>query len=144
MIIVTKGKGIEKMIHMKQLTSKEEWAESYPIMSELRTELDIETYLQRLEACVQKESYMLFALYENTAIRALCGLCREFPFIKESTCGLRILLQRHLADQRDTAKCFWIMPQTGREKPDLVLSVFHLAFSVKTHIDFIQIKWVLL
>ncbi|MFB4365489.1 GNAT family N-acetyltransferase [Bacillus subtilis] len=61
------------MIHMKQLTSKEEWAESYPIMSELRTELDIETYLQRLEACVQKESYMLFALYENTAIRALCG-----------------------------------------------------------------------
>lgn len=50
------------MIHLKQLTTKEEWAESYPVMSELRTELDEETYLQRLEACVQKESYMLFAL----------------------------------------------------------------------------------
>ncbi|NTU26955.1 GNAT family N-acetyltransferase [Bacillus tequilensis] len=61
------------MIHMKQLTTKEEWAESYPVMSELRTELDEETYLQRLEACVQKESYMLFALYEGTSIRALCG-----------------------------------------------------------------------
>lgn len=132
------------MIHMKQLTSKEEWAESYPIMSELRTELDIETYLQRLEACVQKESYMLFAYMKIQQSERCAGLCREFPFIKESTCGLRILLQRHLADQRDTAKCFWIMPQTGREKPDLVLSVFHLAFSVKTHIDFIQIKWVLL
>ncbi|TYS22871.1 GNAT family N-acetyltransferase [Bacillus subtilis] len=61
------------MIHMKQLTTKEEWAESFPVMSELRTELDEETYLQRLEACVRKESYMLFALYEDTAIRALCG-----------------------------------------------------------------------
>ncbi|MER0468563.1 GNAT family N-acetyltransferase [Bacillus cabrialesii subsp. cabrialesii] len=61
------------MIHMKQLTTKEEWAESYPVMSELRTELDKETYLQRLEACVQKESYLLFALYEDTAIMALCG-----------------------------------------------------------------------
>ncbi|KAF1680377.1 GNAT family N-acetyltransferase [Bacillus sp. SKDU12] len=61
------------MIHIKQLTTKEEWAESYPVMGELRTELDIETYLQRLEACVQKESYMLFALYEDTEIRALCG-----------------------------------------------------------------------
>ncbi|MBU2660784.1 GNAT family N-acetyltransferase [Bacillus cabrialesii] len=61
------------MIHMKQLTTKEEWAESYPVMSELRTGLDEETYLQRLEACVQKESYLLFALYEDTAIRALCG-----------------------------------------------------------------------
>ncbi|MGY3182334.1 hypothetical protein ACVW1K_001134 [Bacillus subtilis] len=45
------------MIHMKQLTSKEEWAESYPIMSELRTELDIETYLQRLEACAERFVY---------------------------------------------------------------------------------------
>ncbi|MBG9768471.1 GNAT family N-acetyltransferase [Bacillus vallismortis] len=61
------------MIHMKQLTTKEEWAEAYSVMSELRTNLDKETYLQRLEACVQKESYMLFALYEGTAIRALCG-----------------------------------------------------------------------
>ncbi|MCY7782262.1 MULTISPECIES: GNAT family N-acetyltransferase [unclassified Bacillus (in: firmicutes)] len=61
------------MIHMKQLTTKEEWAESYPVMNELRTDLDKETYLQRLEACVRKESYMLFALYEDTAIRALCG-----------------------------------------------------------------------
>ncbi|MCY8308822.1 GNAT family N-acetyltransferase [Bacillus vallismortis] len=61
------------MIHTKQLTTKEEWAEAYSVMSELRTDLDKETYLQRLEACVQKESYMLFALYEGTAIRALCG-----------------------------------------------------------------------
>lgn len=58
---------------MKQLTTKEEWAEAYLVMSELRTDLDKETYLQRLEACVQKESYMLFALYEGTDIRALCG-----------------------------------------------------------------------
>ncbi|MDR4226953.1 GNAT family N-acetyltransferase [Bacillus mojavensis] len=61
------------MLHIKQLTTREEWMDAYPVMHELRTELDEETYLHRLERCVQKESYMLFALYEDKAIRALCG-----------------------------------------------------------------------
>lgn len=50
------------MLHIKQLTTREEWMEAYPVMHELRTELDEKTYLHRLERCVQKESYMLFAL----------------------------------------------------------------------------------
>ncbi len=38
-----------------------------------KAQQDVKPRVLTDEACVQKESYMLFALYENTAIRALCG-----------------------------------------------------------------------
>lgn len=79
------------MIHLKQLTTKEEWAESYPVMSELRTELDEETYLQSLKPVYRKNRICCLPYMRVQQSGRCAARCREYPFIKGSTYGLRIL-----------------------------------------------------
>ncbi|MBT2688786.1 GNAT family N-acetyltransferase [Bacillus sp. ISL-47] len=58
---------------IKELSNPHEWKEAYPIMKQLRTHLDEETYLELVSEAVQKEGYKLAALYEAGKMKAVTG-----------------------------------------------------------------------
>ncbi|MED3713873.1 GNAT family N-acetyltransferase [Bacillus thermocopriae] len=60
-------------ITIKELTTKQEWMDAFPVMKQLRTHLDEESYLKLVEEAVQKEGYRMVALYENGKIVAVSG-----------------------------------------------------------------------
>jgi len=55
------------------LTKKEEWLEAFPVMKQLRTQLDLPSYLHLVEESINKENYQLVALYAEDKMVALCG-----------------------------------------------------------------------
>lgn len=57
---------------IRELTKKEEWIEAFSLMKELRTHLDLDTYLSLLEE-MRLQGYRLFALEENGRLVALAG-----------------------------------------------------------------------
>ncbi|GAA5344539.1 GNAT family N-acetyltransferase [Planifilum fimeticola] len=58
---------------IRELTKKDEWIEAFPLMKELRTHLDQDTYLSLLEE-MRPQGYRLFALEENGRMVALAGV----------------------------------------------------------------------
>jgi len=62
-----------------ELTTIEQWTEAFPIMSQLRSNLMIETYLELLSQ-MKKEGYRLFALLSENKIVALVGLSWRVNF----------------------------------------------------------------
>ena len=58
---------------IKELRSKEEIAQAYPIMHQLRTHLDENLYWELVEEAREKDQYKLFALYEKDRMVAVTG-----------------------------------------------------------------------
>lgn len=62
-----------------RLTSEEEFANSFPLMRELRTHLSLQTYLERLQD-MANEGYELWALSLNGEMKALAGIAFRTNF----------------------------------------------------------------
>ncbi len=60
-----------KMI--KNLNSKDEIMDAFPVMSQLRTHLDINTYVELVMEAMEKEQYKLYALVDSDEIVAVVG-----------------------------------------------------------------------
>ncbi|MGJ7913252.1 GNAT family N-acetyltransferase [Neobacillus sp. LXY-1] len=60
-------------IIIKELTNKREWLEAFPVMQQLRTHLDEDSFLEIVEEAVAKEDYRLAAVFENDQIVAVTG-----------------------------------------------------------------------
>ncbi|UOR11194.1 GNAT family N-acetyltransferase [Halobacillus amylolyticus] len=58
---------------IKELQSHKAILEAFPVMNQLRTHLDEETYLALVTEAKEKESYRLFALYDRGEIVAVTG-----------------------------------------------------------------------
>ncbi|MCM3764540.1 GNAT family N-acetyltransferase [Neobacillus niacini] len=58
---------------IKQLKTKQEWLEAFPVMKQLRTHLNEESFLELMEEAVEKEDYQMAALYEDNQVRAVIG-----------------------------------------------------------------------
>ncbi|OIK09759.1 GNAT family N-acetyltransferase [Bacillus sp. MUM 116] len=58
---------------IKVLKNPKEWKEAFPVMKQLRTHLDENSFLQLVQEAVEKEGYQLAALYENEKIVAVTG-----------------------------------------------------------------------
>lgn len=58
---------------IEQLTSEEEFVEAYPVMKQLRTDIDEPTYLERLRSA-QSTGYRMFAMRAHDEIVALAGI----------------------------------------------------------------------
>ncbi|WP_110926439.1 GNAT family N-acetyltransferase [Bacillus massiliglaciei] len=58
---------------IKELETEQEWKEAYPVMKQLRTKLDEESYLQLVQEAVEKEHYKMAALYKDQEIVAVTG-----------------------------------------------------------------------
>lgn len=51
-------------MEIKELKSKDEFVKAFPVMKQLRTHLDEETYLDLVFEAREKDHYRLFALYD--------------------------------------------------------------------------------
>lgn len=60
-------------MEIEELQTQEEWQEAFPVMRELRTTLDEQTYLNLIASMV-KEGYRLFALRDSDIIVSLAGI----------------------------------------------------------------------
>jgi len=60
-------------ITIKELQSREEFHEAFPIMNQLRTHLDEATYLDLVTEAKEIDMYRLFALYDQEEIVAVTG-----------------------------------------------------------------------
>lgn len=58
---------------IRELVSTEEWREAFPVMKQLRTHLDEETYLRYLEQ-MSADGYRLFGLFSGGELAALAGV----------------------------------------------------------------------
>ncbi|WP_339229226.1 GNAT family N-acetyltransferase [Oceanobacillus sp. FSL K6-2867] len=58
---------------IKELQTKEEIVEAYPVMRELRTHLSEQSYLDLVKEAREKDSYRIFALYDQGEIAAVVG-----------------------------------------------------------------------
>ncbi len=58
---------------IKTLKSKEELAKAFPIMNQLRTHLDVYTYLDLVEDAQQYDQYQMAALYDQGEMVAVVG-----------------------------------------------------------------------
>lgn len=58
---------------IKEMKSAEEIREAFLVMSELRTNLDEESYLEYVDEARKKDMYHLYALYEEGEIVAVIG-----------------------------------------------------------------------
>ena len=73
------------MIQTKELTNENEWIEAFTIMKQLRTHLDLATYLELVHEAQKKEHYRMFALFVQDEIAAVIG------FMPMTTLVLRTL-----------------------------------------------------
>jgi len=64
---------INEQLLIKELTTEEEWKSAFPVMKQLRTQLDLDTYLALVSESVQKKGYRMIALCNQKEIVALCG-----------------------------------------------------------------------
>ncbi|WP_163527484.1 GNAT family N-acetyltransferase [Halobacillus ihumii] len=60
-------------VEIKELQSETEILEAFPVMRQLRTHLDQETYLALVTEAREKDSYQLFALYDQGEVVAVTG-----------------------------------------------------------------------
>ncbi|MGM0840327.1 MAG: GNAT family N-acetyltransferase [Bacillota bacterium] len=67
------------MVTIKELQTRSEMIQAYPVMNELRTDLSEKTYLALVED-MRKEGYRLFALYEENEIVSLTGIGERVNF----------------------------------------------------------------
>ncbi|GAA3328132.1 hypothetical protein GCM10020331_070870 [Ectobacillus funiculus] len=61
------------MVRIKELLTKQQWLEAYPVMKQLRTHLDETSYVELIQQAVENEGYKLFALFEKDTIVAAVG-----------------------------------------------------------------------
>lgn len=58
---------------IKELQSQDEILQAFPVMKQLRTHLNEESYLNLVTQAQEKEYYRMFALYDNEEIVAVVG-----------------------------------------------------------------------
>ncbi|QQK81493.1 GNAT family N-acetyltransferase [Salicibibacter cibi] len=58
---------------VKELISKHEWLEAFPIMNQLRSHLNEKEYVELVAEAREKDMYRLFALYDQGEIVAVTG-----------------------------------------------------------------------
>lgn len=62
-----------KSLLIKELYEREDIIEAFPIMKQLRTHLDQQTYLELVQEAQEKDQYKMAALYEDGQIAAVTG-----------------------------------------------------------------------
>jgi hypothetical protein len=66
-------------LHVEELNTEAGWREAYPVMQQLRTDLDPDTYLS-LVTTMAADGYRLFALRVDGSIVALAGVALRTNF----------------------------------------------------------------
>lgn len=61
------------MVNIKELLTKQQWLEAFPVIKQLRTHLDETRYVELIQQAVENEGYKLFALFEKDTIVAAVG-----------------------------------------------------------------------
>lgn len=59
--------------NIRELVSRAEWLDAFPVMKQLRTHLDEDTYLEYLEQ-MTANGYRLFGLFSDGELAALAGV----------------------------------------------------------------------
>jgi GNAT superfamily N-acetyltransferase len=58
---------------IRELRTVTEWKAAFPVMNQLRTDLDEETYLEIVTQATRNEDYHLFAVFEGEYVVAVTG-----------------------------------------------------------------------
>lgn len=61
------------MVEIKELLTKQQWLEAFPVIKQLRTHLEETSYVELVQHAVENEGYKLFALFEEDTIVAAVG-----------------------------------------------------------------------
>lgn len=62
-----------RRLRIKELQSRTEMMEAFPVMKQLRTHLDEKVYLELVSEAQEKEGYKMFALFHDSDIVAVIG-----------------------------------------------------------------------
>ncbi|TCS93231.1 GNAT family N-acetyltransferase [Hazenella coriacea] len=60
-------------ISIKELVTENDWKEAFPVMKQLRTHLNEETYISLVHQAKEENEYKLWGLYEENNIKAVIG-----------------------------------------------------------------------
>ena len=70
------------MIAIREIEEEDNFKKAYPVMSQLRTQLSEEEYLNLLEP-MRKQGYRLIALFEDEQVKALAGIIELTNFYND-------------------------------------------------------------
>ncbi|MFY0760473.1 GNAT family N-acetyltransferase [Metabacillus dongyingensis] len=70
------------MIAIREIEEEENFKKAYPVMSQLRTQLSEEEYLNLLKP-MRKQGYRLIALFEDEQVKALAGIIELTNFYND-------------------------------------------------------------
>ena len=70
-------------LRIKELIEATQWIDAFPLMSQLRTELQVDEYVKLLNK-MTKEGYRLFGLLEGNQMKSLIGLAIRTNFYNKS------------------------------------------------------------
>lgn len=86
-------------IRIQELRTETQWIDAFSLMSQLRTELNVDEYLKLLKK-MTSEGYQLFALYEENQMKSLIGLTVRTNFYNKSHAYIYDLV----SDQNERSK----------------------------------------
>lgn len=66
-------------VEVRELTTRDEWADVHPLMAQLRTDLTLDRFLTTKPE-MESQGYRLFAAYDGDEARALAGIARLTNF----------------------------------------------------------------
>jgi GNAT superfamily N-acetyltransferase len=67
------GRRKNRMAKVIQLKTEQEWRQAFPVMKQLRSHLDEETFIKLINV-MKQQGYELFALIENDDIQSVAGV----------------------------------------------------------------------
>ncbi len=86
-------------MHFQNLTTRQQYMEAFPILSQLRTDLEENTFLELLQE-MQKDGYLLYGLYANKELVSVAGLAWRINFYSKK----HIFIYDLVTDQQHRSK----------------------------------------
>lgn len=109
-----------------KINKEDDLIKSFEVMKELRTDLDLNSFLS-LFGVMQKEGYELYALLEDTSIKALAGVSIRTNFYNKrhlfvhdlvTTSGYGYEMMNYLFQFAKEKECSYIALESGLQRVD--------------------------
>ncbi len=126
---------------IKELQSKHEMMEAFPVMKQLRTHLDEETYLELSLEAKEKDRYKMFALLDEGEIIAVTGFKPMVTLYYGRFVWVCDLVTDKNKRSNGYGEKLLSMFIIGQKQTTMKVLRYHRGYNARMHIAFMRIEW---
>ena len=128
-------------ITIKELKTRNEIMEAFPVMSQLRTHIDETAYLELVSEAQEKEGYKMFALFDDNDLVAVIGFRPMITLYYGRFIWVCDLVTDVNKRSGDMVKNYFHIFINGRKKINMKVLHYLRDYSEQMHTVFTKIKW---